>query len=61
MGTAIKSLKAGKVPDENDIQPKMLKTMNNFEVHWLTCVFQEVWKTGELPKQWQKENFIFGP
>ena len=52
VSTAVKSLKAGKAPGENDIQPKMLKTMNNFGVCWLTCVCQVAWKTGEVPKQW---------
>ena len=51
--TAIKSLKAGKAPGEDDIRPKMLKAMSNFGVCGLTCVFQVAWKTGEVPKQWQ--------
>ena len=38
VSTAIKPLKAGKGPDEDDICPEMLKAMNNFEVRWLTCV-----------------------
>ena len=58
MSTAIKSLKAGKAPDEDDIRPEMLKAMNNFEVHWLTYVCQVSWKTGEVPKQWQTSVLI---
>ena len=53
VSTAIKSLKAGNAPGEDNIPPEMLKTMNNFGVCWLTCVCQVAWKTGEVPKQWQ--------
>ena len=58
VNTAIKSLKAGKAPGEDDIRSKMLKAMNNFEVRWLTRVFQVAWKTGEVPKQWQTSVLI---
>ena len=51
VSTATKSLKAGKVPGEDAIRPKMLKAMNNFVVRWLTRVFQVAWKTGKVPKQ----------
>ena len=53
VNTAIKSLKAGKAPGEDDIRPKMLKAMNNFVVR-----FQVVWKTSEVPKQWQTNVLI---
>ena len=43
VSTAIKSLKAGKARDEDDIRPKRLKAMNNFGVCWLTRVCQIVW------------------
>ena len=58
MSAVIKSLKAGKAPGEDDIQPEMLKTMNKFAVCWLTRVFQVSWKTGEIPKQWQTSVLI---
>ena len=32
--------------------------MNNFGAHWLTHVHQVVWKTGEVPKQWQTSVLI---
>ena len=40
LSTAIKSLKAGKAPDKDDIRHEMLKTINNFVVRWLTRVCQ---------------------
>ena len=58
VSTTIKSLKVGKVPGEDDDQPEMLNTMNNFKVCWLTCVFQVAWKTGEVLKQWQTTVLI---
>ena len=59
VSTAIKSLKAGMVPGEDDIRPEMLKAMNNFGVHcMLIRVFQVVWKTNEVPKQWQTSVLI---
>ena len=60
MSAAIKSLKAGKVSGEDDIQADMLKDMNNFGVCWLwqTCVCQVAWKTGEAPKQWYASVLI---
>ena len=39
VNAAIKSLKAGKAPAEDDIRPKMLKAINNFGVRWLTRVY----------------------
>ena len=36
-------MKAGKASGEDDIRPKMLKTVNNFDVYWLTCVCQVAW------------------
>ena len=56
MSTAIKSLKAGKVSDKDDIEPKTLKAMNNLGVCWLTHVSQVAWKTGEVLKQWQTKR-----
>ena len=58
MSTAIKSLKAGKAPGEDDIQSEMLKAMNNFGVRWLTRVCQVAWKTSEVPKQRQTSVLI---
>ena len=60
VSTAIKSLKAGRAPGEDDIQPDMLKAVNNFGVCWLwlTHVFQVAWKTGEVSKQWQTSVLI---
>ena len=58
MSTTIKSLKAGKDADEDDIRPKMLKAMNNFGFFWLTRVFQVAWKTGEVPKQRQISGLL---
>ena len=54
VSTAIKSLKAGKAPGEEDIWPEMLKVINNFAV----CLFQIAWKTGEVPQQWQTSVLI---
>ena len=48
--TAMKFLKAGKAPGEDDIQPEMLKAMNNFGIPWLTHVCQVAWKISEMPK-----------
>ena len=56
--TAIKFLKTGKAPGEDDISPEMLKAMNNFWVCWLICVFQVAWKTGEVLKHWQTSVLI---
>ena len=58
MSTAIKFLKAGKAPGEDDIQLKMLKAMNNFGVHWPIYVFHIAWKTGEVLKQSQTSELI---
>ena len=58
MSTAIKSLKAGKAPGEDDIRAEMLKAMNYFGVCWLIHVCQVAWKTSEVSKQWQTSVLI---
>ena len=58
MSTAIKCLKAGKAPWEDDIRPEMLKVMNNYGIRWLTRACQGAWKTGEILKQLQTSVFV---
>ena len=58
VSTAIKSLKAGKAPGEDDIRPENVKGYKQLWVRWLTRVCQVPWKTGEVPKQWQTSVLI---
>jgi hypothetical protein len=50
---AIKSLKSGKAPGEDEIRPEMLKALDQEGVGWLSRVCQVAWKSGVAPKQWQ--------
>ena len=58
MNAVIKSLKTGKVPNEDDIRPEMSKAMNMSGVRRLTCVCKEACRTEHAPKHWQTSVVI---
>ena len=55
---AIQELKSGKAAGENEIQPEMLKALNENGVHWLARVFQVVWELGKTQKDRQTVAII---
>ena len=52
VATAIKGIKSGKAPGEDEIRPEMLKALNGEGILWLTRVCQVAWKLGKTPTDW---------
>ena len=58
VNAVIKSLKAAKSSNEDDIKPEMLKAMSMSGVCWLTRVRKVACRPGKAPKQWQTSVII---
>ena len=58
VATAIKRLKSGKAAGEDEIRPKMLKSLTWERILWLTRMCQLAFKLGKIPKDWQTGMII---
>jgi sorting nexin-29 len=50
---AIKTLKAGKAPGEDEICPEMVKAGGEITVRILHQILNNIWKQEEMPKEWE--------
>lgn len=53
VASAIRSLKRGKSPGEDEIRPEMLQSMPREGILWLKRVCQVAWSSGKAPMDWQ--------
>ncbi|XP_060520837.1 uncharacterized protein LOC132698660 [Cylas formicarius] len=57
----IKEMKTGKATGLDEIPAEVLKLIDNHNIHLLTHLFNSVYKTGILPKEWLQSTFITIP
>lgn len=55
---AIKNLKCGKAAGPDNIYPDLLKLIDEDNLKTLTQLFNSIYKTGNIPKDWLKSTFI---
>ena len=53
VAAVIRRLKSGKVADEDELRPEILKTLNGEGVRWLTRVCRWRENLKKTPKDWQ--------
>ncbi|KAL1458712.1 hypothetical protein WDU94_008838 [Cyamophila willieti] len=58
---AIKQLKNGKAAGPDEIQAEFLKLLDDASLKRLTQVFNKVYTSGRIPKEWLKSEFITLP
>uniref|UniRef100_A0A8D8VTC7 Craniofacial development protein 2 n=1 Tax=Cacopsylla melanoneura TaxID=428564 RepID=A0A8D8VTC7_9HEMI len=58
---AIKQLKQGKAAGPDQILSEFFKLFDDISIKWITQIFNRIYDTGKLPKDWLKSEFITLP
>uniref|UniRef100_A0A8D8VL77 Craniofacial development protein 2 n=2 Tax=Cacopsylla melanoneura TaxID=428564 RepID=A0A8D8VL77_9HEMI len=58
---AIKTLKDGKAPGPDEVQSEIIKLFSDDFKKELTVIFNVIYNSGEIPKDWLKSEFIILP
>uniref|UniRef100_A0A8D8Q762 Craniofacial development protein 2 n=1 Tax=Cacopsylla melanoneura TaxID=428564 RepID=A0A8D8Q762_9HEMI len=58
---AIKALRDGKVPGPDGIQAEFLKLLDEMSIKILCNIFNEIYNSGNIPKEWLVSEFIMLP
>lgn len=58
---AITGMKDGKAPGPDNVNAEILKLLSEDNVKWLTAVFNNIYDSGNIPREWLKSEFITLP
>lgn len=59
--TAIKCTKDGKAAGPDNFYSEFLKLMDEEQIKWLTTIFNNIYNSGKIPRNWLKSTFIALP
>lgn len=58
---AINGIKDGKAPGPDNVNAEILKLLSEDNVKWLTKIFNDIYDSGNIPREWLKSEFITLP
>ena len=58
VGAAVKCLKGGKSPGDDNIPPELIKNGREAMISTLTIICNKIWENGEWPTQWTNSMII---
>jgi len=54
-------MKNGKAAGSDNVEAEFLKLINEEGIKWIRKIFNNIYDTGEIPKEWLKSEFIALP